>query len=50
MKRRYLQGSTSAEYVVVMFALVAVLLIAFSLLERIRDYHTRSSQAMEIPL
>jgi len=39
-----------AEFVVVMALLVVVLVVVLLSLERVRDYHTRSSTAMELPL
>ena len=50
MKQVSQRGSTIAGYLVVMLALVAVFVVVLASLERIRAYHDRSAQAMEIPL
>lgn len=50
MKQKHERGSTLAEYLVVILGLAIVLVIALASLDRIRAYHDRSSEAMEIPL
>lgn len=44
------RGSVAAEFVVVMALFVVVLLVTLTALDRIRAYHDRSAQAMELPL
>ncbi len=43
-------GTTFAEYLVVMFVLVVVLVVVLGALNQVREYHNRSSQTMELPL
>ena len=44
------RGSSVATFMIVLLAMVVVLVVVVASFDRIRAYHDRSTQAMEIPL